>query len=86
MPLYPRQLIESSEKSGSLADSFLRINTFYEGKVEETVKNLSTLFEPVLLMIVWVGVALIALAVILPIYSLIGDLTSISTGQVEQVN
>lgn len=80
MPIYPRQLIITGEKTGVLPDSFLKISEFYERKNEESIKNIGTLFEPVLLLAVWLGVAAIALAVILPIYSLIGNLTSISDG------
>jgi type IV pilus assembly protein PilC len=79
IPLYPRQLIITGEKTGKLAESFLKVSEIYERKNDETVKNLGTLLEPILLLIVWVGVASIALAVILPIYSLIGNLTTISS-------
>lgn len=80
LPVYPRQLIITGEKSGNLGDSFLKISEVYAKKNEDLLKNVGSLFEPVLLLIIWVGVAAIALAVILPIYSLIGNLTTISSG------
>ena len=44
----------------------------YEVKTETTAKNVSVLLEPILLVIVWLGVVAVAVAVILPLYSLLG--------------
>jgi type IV pilus assembly protein PilC len=57
-----------------LPKTLRRIGEKYEEKVEETTRNLSVLIEPFLLFIVWIGVLSVALSVILPIYSLIGNL------------
>ncbi len=67
-------LIVAGEKSGSLSSTMLKFSSRYEAKIEDTTKNLSVIFEPILLVIVWVGVVAVALAVILPIYSLIGGI------------
>jgi type IV pilus assembly protein PilC len=74
VPRPVQQLIESAEQSGTLAEAFLQISTAYEEKSETTSKNVSTLMEPILLVLVWLGVVCVALAVILPIYSLVGGL------------
>lgn len=79
LPVYVRQLITTAEKTGGLPDAFSRIGKTYAFKVNITSKNLSALFEPVLLLSVWVGVAFVALAVILPIYSIIGNFNSIAS-------
>ena len=73
--LIPRpveQLIVAGEQSGTLAQSLLKIGQVYETKADAVTKNLMVILEPVLLVIVWLGVVAVALAVILPIYSLIG--------------
>lgn len=75
--LVPRpiqQMLIAGEQSGRLADTFLRVGELFEEKTEDSSKNLSVILEPVLLLIVWISVVGIALAVILPIYSLIGGL------------
>lgn len=77
--LFPRsvvQMISSGEKSGNLKSTFASINKSYELKVEDTTKSLSVMIEPILLVIVWLGVVSIAVAVVLPIYSLIGGFNS----------
>jgi type II secretory pathway component PulF len=75
IPLPLQQMIISAEQSGHLSETFKIIQDMYEEKVEVTSKNVAVVFEPLLLVIVWFGVLAVALAVILPIYSLIGGLT-----------
>ena len=69
-----QKLIIAAEQSGSLSKSLLRISKSFQEKTEITSKNLSVILEPLLLVFVWLGVVAIALAVILPIYNLIGGL------------
>jgi len=67
------QIIISAEKSGNLSTSLLSIGQTYEDKADITARNLETLLEPIILVILAVGVLFVALAVFLPIYSLIGN-------------
>ncbi|MEK7608458.1 MAG: type II secretion system F family protein [Patescibacteria group bacterium] len=67
-----QQLIIVSEQAGTLSKTVLKIGQIYETKSDTTAKNLAVILEPILLVIVWLGVVAVALAVILPIYSLIG--------------
>lgn len=72
LPIAIQQMIIAGEKSGNLSLILKTISTNYEGRVEISTKNLTVILEPILLVIVWLGVVAVALAVILPIYSLIG--------------
>ena len=72
IPAPIQQMVISAEQSGHLSETLVKIGEIYEGKTEATTKNLIVILEPVLLVIVWLGVVSVALAVILPIYSLIG--------------
>ena len=76
IPISVQQLIIASERSGSLSETLLQIGQRYEEKIEISTKNLTTLLEPILLIIVWLMVVGIAVAIILPIYSLIGNFDS----------
>ncbi len=69
-----RQLIVSAEKSGNLSETLLKLSKLYEDKAEITAKNLETMIEPIILVLIAIGVLFVALAVIVPIYSLIGGL------------
>lgn len=75
-PVSIQQLIISAEQSGHLPETFLKLGELYEAKTEITTKNLTVLLEPILLTIVWLGVVAVALAVVLPLYSLIGGLNA----------
>lgn len=72
IPATATQMILTAEKSGKLSQTFLKIGQIYEAKTEITIKNISVILEPILLVIVWLGVLAVAIAIILPIYSLIG--------------
>jgi type IV pilus assembly protein PilC len=69
-----QHMIEAGEKSGTLSGSLIKIGQIYESKVEVTTKSLTTVLEPILLVVIGVGVLILALAVITPIYGLIGGM------------
>ncbi len=69
-----QQMIIAGEYSGTMADTLKNIGLMYEEKANVTAGNLETLLEPLLLVFVWIGVLAVAIGVILPIYSLVGNL------------
>ncbi len=69
-----QQMIISGERSGSLSTVLMTIGRTYEQKADATTENLEAILEPFLLLFVAAGVLLVAVAVILPIYSLVGGL------------
>lgn len=73
-PSSVRQMIIAGERSGSLSEVLLTIGKSYEQKSDTTTQNLETIIEPILLVVIAGGVMMVAVAVILPIYSLIGGL------------
>lgn len=74
IPPHVQQMIISGEQSGHLPEIFISIGEDFEAKSDLTAKNLTIILEPIMLIIVWLGVSFIALAVILPIYSLLGGI------------
>ncbi|MBN2854459.1 type II secretion system F family protein [Patescibacteria group bacterium] len=68
-----RQMIAAGEQSGRLTDILLKISESYNEKTETTTKNLMVALEPLMLIIVWIAVVFVALSIILPIYSLVGN-------------
>ncbi|HSX18139.1 MAG TPA: type II secretion system F family protein [Candidatus Saccharimonadales bacterium] len=69
-----QQMVIAGERSGALAESLMDVGQVYEEKADATTRNLETVLEPILLILVWAGVLVVAIAVILPIYSLVGKL------------
>lgn len=76
IPISVQQMIVAGEQSGRLAPTLVKLGEIYDNKTELTTKNLATALEPILLVTIWVGVLLLAISVILPIYSLIGNLNN----------
>ena len=74
LPPAVQQMVIAGERSGSLPDTLENIGTIYEEKANITTDNLEAMLEPILLIVVWFGVLGVAIAVIMPIYSLIGGL------------
>lgn len=74
--LFPRsiqQMIIAGEQSGKLSEILIKVSQNYTEKTETTTKNLMVILEPVMLIIVWIAVVFVALSIILPIYSLVGN-------------
>ncbi|MFA6528428.1 MAG: type II secretion system F family protein [Candidatus Gracilibacteria bacterium] len=64
------QMIQIGEQSASLGKSADKVADHYETEVEHAVKNMTTILEPVVIIVVGLAVAVIALAILGPIFSL----------------
>jgi type II secretory pathway component PulF len=76
--LFPKvvsQMISVGERTGTLEKNILYLADFYEKEVENVSRNLASVIEPVLLIIVGFIVALIGVAIISPIYEFISTLS-----------
>ena|SRR3990167_2515704 len=70
-PVMISQLVNIGERSGKLDKVLNDTADFFDREVETTTKNLTTIIEPLLTIIMGIGVALVVTAVIMPIYSLV---------------
>jgi type IV pilus assembly protein PilC len=68
------QTIRAGESSGSLDVALSDMATFYESEVEFTLKKLTGLLEPVLMLLIGAVVGVMVVVMIAPIYSVIGGL------------
>ncbi len=69
-PATIKQMISIGEESGALDDILMEIAEFYEEEVSETMNTLPSIIEPLLMLLLGAGVAFMALAIIMPMYSL----------------
>jgi type II secretory pathway component PulF len=76
-PVILIQMIAAGEKSGSLDTNLEDLAEFYEQEVEESVKKATTLLEPLLMLVVGIGVGGIILSIISPLYSVVGTLQDV---------
>ncbi|MFI5275441.1 MAG: type II secretion system F family protein [Candidatus Saccharimonadales bacterium] len=66
-------MIHIGEESGSLEKMLAKTADYYEREVDDSIKAISTIIEPVLMVILGVVAFIIVAAVLLPIYGLAGQ-------------
>lgn len=74
IPLIVIQMISIGERSGKLDSILDNIARFYTREVNNVVDNLSTLIEPVLIVMMGIGVGIMVSAILLPIYNIAGGM------------
>jgi len=75
--LYPPmvgEMVAVGEETGKLPDMLLQIAEFFEGEVAQKTKDLSTIIEPLLMIVIGIVVGFFAVSMISPTYSLVGGL------------
>ncbi len=73
-PLMPRmvcQLAKVGEKSGNIEKVFDQIADFFDRDIDDITGNLSTLLEPIIMVVMGAAIGFIVISVLSPIYSLI---------------
>ncbi|MBI2327753.1 type II secretion system F family protein [Candidatus Curtissbacteria bacterium] len=72
-PAFPpiiAQMVRVGEETGKMDDVLMRLSVYFESESENLIRNLTVALEPVILVILGVGVGVLVLSVILPIYNL----------------
>lgn len=72
IPIMVTQMVGIGEQSGSLDTMLAKIADFYEDEVENSVKSLTSLIEPIMMVVLGGIIAVVLIAMYLPIFSL-GD-------------
>jgi len=68
------QMVQVGEETGALGRVLIRIAEFYEEEVNNATKNLSSIIEPILMLVMGVVVGIFAVSMIQPMYSLMGNI------------
>ena len=65
-------MIEAGEKSGHLDKSLLETSEYLDYEVGNSLKSMTALIEPIMLVTIGIGVGGMMLSIIAPMYGLIG--------------
>ena len=71
IPAMLTTMVSVGERSGNIDKTFGEANRFFRRDVEEILTSLTTFIEPILVIILAIGVAIIVAAILLPIYNLV---------------
>jgi type IV pilus assembly protein PilC len=66
-------MIDVGEESGRLSEMLVKVGDFYDAEVEQTVKGLTSMIEPMLIIFMGVVVGFIAISVMTPIFKLVNS-------------
>jgi type IV pilus assembly protein PilC len=73
-PVLVPQILEVGEETGKTEVVLRRLAEFYEEEVSQITKNMSSIIEPILMLVIGGGVGFFAVAMLQPMYSVLENI------------
>jgi len=64
------QMVAVGEETGKLDEVLLKISNYFQSESEQAIKNLTTALEPMIMLVLGLGVGFMVFAIVMPIYTL----------------
>jgi len=71
-PLLALRMIGAGEKTGALPEMLLEVSSFYESEVEQRLDRLTSLIEPLMMLVMGLLIGTVVVAMYIPIFQLAG--------------
>lgn len=74
IPPIVAQMVKIGEETGTMSNVLASIGVFYNQEVDVMTRNLTSLIEPILIVVLGIGVGILTVGILLPIYNIAGQL------------
>ena len=74
IPPIVSQMVKIGEETGTMSAVLGSMGKFYDEEVDVMTRNMTTLIEPILIVILGIGVAILTIGILVPIYNIAGQL------------
>lgn len=74
IPPIVSQMVRIGEETGTMAHVLGGIGKFYDQEVDVMTRNLTSLIEPILIVVLGIGVGILTVGILLPIYNIAGQI------------
>jgi type II secretory pathway component PulF len=74
IPPIVAQMVKIGEETGTMSHVLEGIGKFYDQEVEVMTRNLTSLIEPMLIVLLGIGVGILTVGVLMPIYNIAGQM------------